>query len=211
MGLWFGEVGSTLVAGNPSGPTGSASYVWSQGVDIVVSGATGLDDQDSSQHDDAECVVTTTAVIKRTRRRRLDRIKTLTLSGKIRDHERASEDELFDLDMFPRPRTFGECMEFGNDPCPYVSCRHHMHGDVNELTGSYQMRGGTVEVSDAGSNCSIKIALDRGPMTLEEVGNEYGFTKERIRQVETAARWRFVEAGVSMLDLYLIQSARVDQ
>jgi hypothetical protein len=51
------------------------------------------------------------------------------------------------------------------EPCPRTDCRHHL---------------------DAGATCSIREA-NRGPMTLAEIGELLGITRERIRQLEVAA------------------------
>lgn len=36
----------------------------------------------------------------------------------------------------------------------------------------------------------VRIILGKGPHTLNEIGDAYGLTRERIRQIETGALWR---------------------
>jgi hypothetical protein len=138
---------------------------------------------------------------KRPRRKRVS--LSVTYSGPIADRERATADELYDLDTAPRPATYGECMDMPR-PCPYVSCRHHMYLHVTE-TGSVQLRFGEVDLDELPYTCSLDAAFD-GPMTLEEVGEGLAFTKERVRQIETGALVKVKAMGMSptMLEASLI-------
>lgn len=81
-----------------------------------------------------------------------------------------------------RPRTRGEC-RFGERPCPWVSCRHHLAIDVNPYTGSITVNFPAIGPLDLRETCSLDVA-DRGGLTLEEVGELLNLTRERIRQVE---------------------------
>lgn len=98
-----------------------------------------------------------------------------------------------------RPRTRGECSEVPR-PCPYASCRHHLAIDVNpDVTPRRRygpIQGGGVsglkihdeDPSEMAESCSLDVA-DRGALTLEEVGEILGCTRERVRQiVEVAIR-----------------------
>ena len=69
--------------------------------------------------------------------------------------------------LAPMPATRGECERVVR-PCPYVTCRYNMDG---------------VKFS-----CALD-AVEAFPdgMTLEEVGDEFGVTRERIRQIENKA------------------------
>jgi hypothetical protein len=138
--------------------------------------------------------------LRRTRGRRLDRIRSRTLSGPIRLDERATDDELEDLSLEPRPATWAECATMPR-PCPYVSCKHHLYIEVNPLTGSVQFPFGHMGIDEIPHTCSIDAALE-GPLTLEEVGKLTSRTKERIRQIETRALVTMRSEGISpsMLD-----------
>tara|TARA_Y100000310_G_C20576000_1_gene760451 strand:+ start:192 stop:455 length:264 start_codon:yes stop_codon:yes gene_type:complete len=53
-----------------------------------------------------------------------------------------------------------------NLPCEEMSCRHSLKSSKN-------------------LNCSI-IAAEKGPMTLQEIGDFYGISRMRICQIEKA-------------------------
>ena len=111
------------------------------------------------------------------------RHKSLTISGQIRGIERASVEELEDLDLWPRPPSRGECRSLPR-PCPYVSCTHHLYIEVNPVTGSVQFPFGALGIDEIPHTCSLDAAED-GPLTLEEIGRLTNRTKERVRQLET--------------------------
>ena len=122
------------------------------------------------------------------------RHRSLTISGQLREHERATDDELYDLLLEPKPQTRGECPE--SRPCPYVSCRHHLYIEVNPVTGSVQFPFGALGIDEVPNTCSLDAA-ERGPLTLDEVGTMTNRTKERIRQIETRAMFVMRAQGVS--------------
>lgn len=64
-----------------------------------------------------------------------------------------------------RPVTRGDCVD-GPRPCPWQSCRHHLEA--------------------AEHSCSLDLA-DRGALTLDLVGEVFGLTRERTRQIEAIA------------------------
>ena len=69
-------------------------------------------------------------------------------------------------------------------PCIHVSCRHNLYLDVNDSTGSIKLNFPDREVWELPETCALDVA-DRGGITLEEVGEIMGLTRERIRQLET--------------------------
>lgn len=71
-------------------------------------------------------------------------------------------------------------------PCPYVSCRHHMAIEINEITGKMKLNFPTIDTWEMPETCSLDVA-DRGPNTLEDVGRLMSKTRERIRQLEVRA------------------------
>jgi hypothetical protein len=73
------------------------------------------------------------------------------------------------------PLTRGDCMD-GPRPCPFVECRHHL--DVEKTAGHGES-----------PSCSLDEA-EKGGQTLEEIGEIFGVTRERVRQVEAWALQR---------------------
>lgn len=79
----------------------------------------------------------------------------------------------------------GDCVN-GSRPCPLVSCRFHLYLDVNPNTGSIKLNFPGLEVWDLKETCALDVA-DRGGVTLDEIGEIFNLTRERIRQVELQA------------------------
>ena len=91
-----------------------------------------------------------------------------------------------------RPRTRAECPPPG-EPCPWVSCKHHLYLDVNDRTGSVKINFPDLEVWELAEPCALDVA-DRGGITLEEVGALMNLTRERVRQLETRAVAQLAES-----------------
>ena len=60
-------------------------------------------------------------------------------------------------------------------PCPYYTCRYHIWADI-------KLRAGILP----DESCALDVA-DEGVHTLEEVGNIFGLTRERVRQILASA------------------------
>jgi hypothetical protein len=60
-------------------------------------------------------------------------------------------------------------------PCPFFSCRYHIWPDI-------KLRAGKLPEE----SCALDVA-DEGVHTLEEVGNIFGLTRERVRQILASA------------------------
>lgn len=71
------------------------------------------------------------------------------------------------------PLTRAECVDAVR-PCPHVTCRHHLVTEYGD------------DADPNGPTCSLDEA-ERGGMTLEEIGDMLGVTRERIRQIEDRA------------------------
>lgn len=93
-----------------------------------------------------------------------------------------------------RPKTRADCDSVPR-PCPYVGCPHHLYADVSEI-GSLVVRFPDLEPWELAWSCSLDIADAAelaGGMTLEAVGRMMNMTRERIRQIETAAMATFLD------------------
>ena len=93
------------------------------------------------------------------------------------------------------PKTRGEC-ESVPRPCPHSSCRFNNSAPFEEGT-----RKRSLGVISPENSCALDVA-DRGEHTLEEVGEIFGLTRERVRQVEEKAlgklRERLEKRGLSL-------------
>lgn len=87
------------------------------------------------------------------------------------------------VDGIDRPRTWGECRETNEQPCPFVSCRHHLYLDVNPETGSITLNFPDLEPWELNHSCALHAA-EMGAHQLEAVGARMNLTRERIRQLE---------------------------
>ena len=70
------------------------------------------------------------------------------------------------------PRIRADCLEGGVNecrPCPWTGCKWNI-----------------VEAQHPQATCVLDVA-DQGGITLEELGNMVGLTRERIRQIEDQA------------------------
>jgi hypothetical protein len=130
----------------------------------------------TDEHDD--CVAPTgharakTISVKRLAKRDLERGRMLYPS-----HEHADT---------PRPKRRLDCVNEARragEPCPFVSCKHHLYLDVSEKTGSIKLNFPDLDVWEMPETCALDVA-DRGGLTLEEVGEIMNLTRERVRQLE---------------------------
>lgn len=96
---------------------------------------------------------------------------------------------------FVPPRTRGDCLPGGSNesrPCPWTRCRHHNAVDINPHTGAVTEIADPTEMT---VSCSLDGA-DREPeMTLEQVGQVFGVSRERIRQIESKGLHRVGRGG----------------
>ncbi len=86
------------------------------------------------------------------------------------------------------PRTFAECMD-DDEPCAFVSCRHHLYLEVDESNGCIKINFPGVEVWEMAETCSLKVARDNPDgLLLGEVGDRLNVVQERVRQIEEGAQ-----------------------
>lgn len=94
-----------------------------------------------------------------------------------------------------RPVTWGEC-EKGPRPCPWVGCRYHLVWESIRRTmkvtprkfPSLDDREVVNHVAMMEDTCALDLVMARGPYTLHEIGEMWGITRERVRQVEVMAK-----------------------
>lgn len=88
-------------------------------------------------------------------------------------------------DVYTRPVTRGDCID-GERPCPFLACRHHLALDIHPQRGSITINKPDVPIEEMVETCALDVA-DRGPVTLEEIGEIMNITRERVRQIEERA------------------------
>jgi len=144
----------------------------------------GQDDQDYSHGLDDEAEDGASA--RGMRKNRPGGLKPRSIAKKrLTRAEMAAGKELLPYMDYRRPTTRGECKDFGR-PCPFVSCRYHLFLDVNPVTGTLKLNFPGMEVWEMPFTCALDVA-DMGGRTLEEVGTILNMTRERVRQLESAA------------------------
>lgn len=79
------------------------------------------------------------------------------------------------------PRSLHRCR-----PCVRVSCKYHLFLDVNDRSGSLKLNFPDQEPDELTYSCALDLA-DEGGMSLEQVGEAMGLTRERVRQMESSA------------------------
>lgn len=85
-----------------------------------------------------------------------------------------------------RPKTRDECAE-GIRPCPFVSCKYNLYLDVDERNGNIRYNHPGLEPDEVpGDSCVLDVA-ERRDATLEDLGEMFNLTRERIRQLEHKA------------------------
>ncbi|MFB6372002.1 MAG: sigma factor-like helix-turn-helix DNA-binding protein [Bradymonadaceae bacterium] len=70
-------------------------------------------------------------------------------------------------------------------PCPFVSCQYHLYLSVTDA-GSIKYNFQELDPSELRPSCALDMA-EQGGMTLREIGDCVGLTRERIRQIEQEA------------------------
>jgi hypothetical protein len=93
--------------------------------------------------------------------------------------------------MSERPKTRGEC-QGGERPCPRISCEHHMLWALISDKAPHRFFKKTDDeivdiIFSLKETCVLDVA-DRGGVTLDEIGQILGITRERTRQIEGTKR-----------------------
>jgi hypothetical protein len=91
-----------------------------------------------------------------------------------------------------RPRTVAECPP---EPCPFVSCRHHLYLDVDPVRGYLKINFPGRAVGELEETCSLRVAarkpagihVEKGVRPSREVGSLLNITQERVNQIAKGA------------------------
>jgi len=99
-----------------------------------------------------------------------------------------------------RPTKRSECPVVR--PCPFVSCRYHLYLDVTD-SGSIKYNFDGLDPDELTPSCAIDAAERAGKMTLKDIGDRMGLTRERIRQIESQALDKLAcEIDITEINLY---------
>ena len=163
---------------------------------------------------------TTAAIMRRVKRRRLEHVDLGPLTrprylmpesvlriivatsrpgSPVDDHDA----EPADVDepqayAIERPRRRGDCAD-GPRPCPWLGCRYHMALRIRRLSITVDPAFWAGEMRHT---CALDVAAE-GEHTLEAVGDLWGLSRERIRQIEQGALSHIGEAALVTLREYL--------
>ena len=114
-------------------------------------------------------------------------VRSLTIPNRrpLTKDEVRYRDEHVDEPSVSRPKTRGDCDE-GLRPCPWVSCKYHVYVEVDQVFGSLKINRPDIDPTQLEHSCALDVA-DRDGVTLEEVGQIFGITREGVRQIELIA------------------------
>lgn len=99
-----------------------------------------------------------------------------------------AELEAADEVLAKQPRRRGDCPP-ADIPCPFIACRYHLWTHATIRNGEIS----DVQIARPWGNTAYTCALnqaDKGPCTLEEIGQVMGLTRERVRQLENGGKER---------------------
>lgn len=92
-------------------------------------------------------------------------------------------DEYYHMAIHERPRTRGDCLKLPR-PCPFVGCRHNLWMDILPTSRDIKPTDPNVMPWEMKQSCVLDVVEEQGDMTLEEIGNYFCISRERIRQIE---------------------------
>jgi hypothetical protein len=110
-----------------------------------------------------------------------------TLEIRAMVDEEAGIDEETQALLLRRPRTRAECEPGGwneQRPCPFVGCKHHTYLDVNQSNGTLRTSGPLEDLLSGKTRWSCVLDVPTGGLVLDEVGEVFGVSRQRIQQVE---------------------------
>jgi hypothetical protein len=101
--------------------------------------------------------------------------------------------------------TRADCCD-GPRPCPFISCRHHLFEELaprilkvkRDKLGDQTDERLLRVLMGMEYSCSLDWA-EKGPNTLDQIGQMFGVTRERIRQIQDKGLKRLVgRCGISI-------------
>lgn len=98
------------------------------------------------------------------------------------------------------PVTRGDCKE-GPRPCPWYGCRHHLGLDTDSRGQIFVVVPEDRLVAHDGPTCALDVAEETGGLTLQEVGDIVGVTRERVRQIQCRALEKLRKRAPELLEL----------
>jgi len=104
--------------------------------------------------------------------------------------------EYYDMVVHGRPRFRGDCDDVPR-PCPFIGCRYNLWMRVLKTSRDIKPRDPAVmpwEVHPCHSCALDVVVCQPDGLTLSEVGEHFGVTRERIRMIETEVFVRLIEA-----------------
>ena len=85
-----------------------------------------------------------------------------------------------------RPQTRADCQRVKR-PCCFVGCRFNLFLDTLPEGGIHFTKSEDVfDIAGMRQSCALDVA-DRGPLSLDDIGELEGLTRERVRQIEFSA------------------------
>ncbi len=120
--------------------------------------------------------------------------KRITLKPKrLSAEEKADLDEIRHELEEARPKTRSDCRGKSR-PCPWVGCEYHLYLDVKP-NGNITFNFVDLEPWELEETCALDVVEREQGVTLETVGSIMNLTRERVRQVESAAKDKLKATG----------------
>jgi len=91
--------------------------------------------------------------------------------------------------IIPRPVTYADCEHIPMYDCPFLTCEHNLGIDLKS--------GGRVINKTGHPYCLLKLT-EKGGLTLQEIGDIFGLTRERVRKIEEITLIKLRKSGMNI-------------